>query len=213
MKNGWIATAGIVALAFALAFSFSGQMPQNIAVHWGLEGNANGYAQKDFGMYFVPVLMVAVALVLYAFPKIDPKRKNIEKFWGNYCWFVAAIEAFLLYLQILTVGWNIGFSFNMGQMLAPGFAFLMYCTGEIISKAKPNWTIGIRTPWTLSSENVWAKTHALGGKLFKLCAALSLLGALLPKYAILLLVAPVLLAAVYLFIYSYLEYSKERKRK
>ncbi|VVB58220.1 Uncharacterised protein [Candidatus Anstonella stagnisolia] len=213
MRNGWIAAAMAIVLAFAIAFWFYPQIPDRIAVHWGIEGNADGFAQKEFWIFLVPILMVVLALLLYIIPKMDPKRKNIEQFWEKYCWFIAAIEIFMLYLQALIVVWNMGIEFNMGQALAPAFAGLFYFMGSLVQVAKQNWTIGIRTPWTLSSKGVWEKTHKLGGKLFKACAVLCLLGILLPKYSLVFVVAPVLFSAVYLFAYSYIEYSNERKGK
>jgi len=213
MKKGWIATTVSIVLAFAIALWFYPQMPERIAVHWGMEGNADGFAQKEFWIFLVPILMIILALLLYLVPKLDPKKKNIEQFWEKYCWFIAAMEIFMLYIQILMITWNLGFEFNMGQALAPAFAGLFYFIGSLVQVAKQNWTVGIRTPWTLSSKSVWEKTHKLGGKMFKGCALVAILGLVLPKYSLLLVIAPVVFAALYLFAYSYLEYSKERKRK
>lgn len=213
MKNGWIAAAIIIVLAFALALWFYPQIPDVIAVHWGADGIADGFAQKEFWIFLVPIVMIVLALLLYLIPKMDPKRKNIEKFWDKYCWFVAEIELFMLYVQLLMIVWNTGFEFNMGQALAPAFAGLFYFVGKLVRDAKQNWTIGIRTPWTLSSKSVWEKTHKSGAKIFKVCAVICLFGILLPKYSIVFVIVPVLLAAFYLFVYSYLEYSKERKKK
>ena len=71
-----------------------------------------------------------------------------------------------------------------------------------------NWFVGIRTPWTMSNKTVWQKTHALGGKLFKLTAVLGLLSIVLPDFALYLIIAPVLISSAVLFVYSYLEYQK-----
>jgi uncharacterized membrane protein len=99
----------------------------------------------------------------------------------------------------------------MTAMLAPAFGVLFYCCGIVMENAKMNWFIGIRTPWTLSSENVWNKTHRLGGVLFKAAGVISVAGFLLPQYAIFIMVGPVLLFSLYLVVYSYIEYRKEKK--
>ncbi len=81
----------------------------------------------------------------------------------------------------------------------------------MMEKARQNWFIGVRTPWTLSSEVVWDKTNRLAGKLFKGAGVLAALGVIFPEYAILLILVPVILAAIYPVIYSYREYQLELK--
>ena len=100
----------------------------------------------------------------------------------------------------------------MIQMLAPAFALFIYYAGVLIEKSEPNFTIGIRTPWTLSSESVWTKTHVLGAKLFKIAGGLALLGIVLPQLAIFFILIPLLLAAFIPVVYSYFEYQKEVKQ-
>ena len=119
----------------------------------------------------------------------------------------------MLYVYALTIAWNLGFLFNFSQALSPAFAFLFYCMGVLVGIAEPNWSVGIRTPWTLSSKRVWKKTHKLGAKLFKAGAAFALLGVLLPQVAIVLVIVPVLLGSLFLVAYSYFEYRKEGKEK
>jgi uncharacterized membrane protein len=86
---------------------------------------------------------------------------------------------------------------------------LFYYTGVLCEKSKRNWFIGIRTPWTLSSDKVWEKTHKIGGKLFKIAGIIAILGALTPEYAIILILIPVISAVGYTIAYSYFEYQKE----
>ena len=93
-------------------------------------------------------------------------------------------------------------------MLSPAFAILFYYCGVLIEHSKRNWFIGIRTPWTMSSEKVWDKTHARGGKLFKIAGFIALLGIILPEQAIFLFLGAVLVFVAYLFVYSYVEYKK-----
>ena len=82
-----------------------------------------------------------------------------------------------------------------------------------MENAKRNWFVGIRTPWTLSSETVWNKTHKLGAKMFKIAVLLAFIGFFFGSYAIFFVLIPVLSAAGYLMAYSYFEYQKEAKKK
>ncbi len=100
----------------------------------------------------------------------------------------------------------------MGQFLIPALGILFYYAGILVENAKRNWFIGIRTPWTLSSEKVWDKTHKIGGKLFKIAGIIALLGILFQKYALFFVLVPIISVAIYTIVYSYFEYQKETKK-
>lgn len=140
---------------------------------------------------------------------MDPLKMNIEQFRKYYDGFVVLVIAFLFYIYILTILWNTGIRFSMIQFLAPAFGILFYFTGILTENAKRNWFIGIRTPWTMSNEKVWEKTHKVGGRLFKIAGIISLLGIFFHDYAFIFIIAPVILVAAYTILYSYNEYQKE----
>lgn len=183
-------------------------MPTKMASHWNWQGNVDGYMNKNLALFFFPFLMIFVNILFYFIPKIDPQKKNIEKFYDSYDNFILAFNIFFLYLYSITIAWNRGFNMNMNVVLMPGFAFLFYFCGDLLKNAKMNYTIGIRLPWTLANETVWDKTHKLGEKLFKLIALSTLLGVFFSQYAIWFMFVPLIISIVYLFIYSYLEYQK-----
>jgi len=207
-KDG-VVILGILVLTFAVGIIAYPFMPDLMASHWGFSGEVNGYMPKIWGLFLVPVISAGLALLLLFIPRLDPLRENIEKFRETYELFIIVMLLFLLYLQVLTITWNLGIRFNITQLLSPAMAALFYACGILIGKAKRNWFIGIRTPWTLSSDRVWDKTHAIGGRLFKIAGVLALGGILLPGLAWLFLLGPVLLISVYLVVYSYLEFRKE----
>lgn len=212
MKKTDLLCVGIIVLSFALAAYFYPQMPERIASHWNAAGQADGYMNKLWGLFLLPVISVFVYGLLLLIPTLDPKKENIAKFRGYFDRFLAVMVLFFFYLYVLTLLWNLGYvSFSMTALLAPAFGVLFYYCGVLMENAKMNWFIGIRTPWTLSSENVWDKTHRRGGVLFKAAGALSLAGFLFPDYAIAIMVGPMLLVSLYLVLYSYLEYRKEKK--
>jgi len=156
----------------------------------------------------MPLISTGLFLLFLAIPKIDPLRQNIEKFRKHYDIFVAIVIAFLTYIHLLIVVWNMDVSFSLVQFLAPAFAILLDYCGILTENAKRNWFVGIRTPWTLSDERIWEKTHKTGGKLFKVAGAIALLGIIFQDYAVLFVLLPVILVAVYTVVYSYLEYQK-----
>ena len=91
------------------------------------------------------------------------------------------------------------------------FGILFTYIGFLLENAKRNWFVGIRTPWTLSSERVWEKTHKIGGKLFKLAGIASFAGFFFQDYALYFILIPVFAVAIYSFVYSYFEYQRGMK--
>ncbi|MBI2832711.1 MAG: SdpI family protein [Chloroflexi bacterium] len=207
--KGEILILVVLLLSFGIAGYFYPQMPERMASHWNAQGQVDGYMSRFWGVFLMPVVSLGLSLLLLLIPKIDPLKANIEKFKRDYYGFVLVILVFMLYLYLLTLFWNMDFRFNMGRMLAPAFAVLFYFCGVMIGKAKRNYFIGIRTPWTLSNEAVWNKTHRLGGKLFKAAGVIALLGLIFEDYAFLFVIVPAMLGALWAVIYSYLLYRKE----
>ncbi|MBI5884551.1 SdpI family protein [archaeon] len=156
----------------------------------------------------MPLISIGLLALFKAIPRIDPLRKNIEKFRNYFDWFNALILLFLLYIHLLVIAWNLGYKFDFIALMAPALGALFYFTGVMLKHAKRNWFIGLRTPWTLSSDKVWDKTHAKAGKLFKLAGIIALFGAVFKEYALYLLLVPVIAFSAYLMIYSWLEFKK-----
>lgn len=201
---------GVVLASFAVGVYFYPQMPERVASHWNAQGQVDGYMSKFWGVFSMPFISLGLSILLVLIPRIDPLKANIKAFQKVYYGFSVSILLFLLYIYLLTIFWNLGAKFNMSQLLAPAFGILMYFSGVLIEKAKRNWFIGIRTPWTLSSDKVWDKTHRIGGKLFKAAGIIALLGVFFPDYVFLLIMVPVLGAALFSVVYSFVEYQKEK---
>lgn len=109
--------------------------------------------------------------------------------------------------------WNRGVEISPNVIFPIGLGLLFFYIGVLCENAKRNWFIGIRTPWTLSSEVVWGKTHKFAGKLFKIAGAVALTGVFFGRYAFLFILIPVALISVYTIIYSYIEFQRETKEK
>lgn len=198
----------ILLFSFGTAIYFYPFVPVQMASHWNAEGMVNGYMSRFWGLFLMPVLMFVFTLLFFLLPKIDPERKNIEKFKGTFDSFIVVFNLFMFYVYILTIFWNLRYPINMVSSLMPALAILFYFTGSLIGKAKRNYMIGIKLPWTLASDVVWDKTHKIGEKLFKLTALIAFLGTFFNQYAFWLLFVPLIASIVYLFVYSYFEYQR-----
>lgn len=211
MRKSHIIIILIILASFIIGIYFYPKFPERIASHWNADGQVDGYMSKCWVLFLMPIISVVLFLLFVLIPKIDPLKANIEKFRNYFDSFVVLIILFLFYLYLLTVIWNLGKRFNMVHLLVPAFAILFYCAGILIKEAKRNWFIGIRTPWTLSSEKVWEKTHKIGAVLFKGAGIIALFGLIFQKIAIWLVIVPIIFIAIYAVFYSYFEYRKENR--
>ncbi len=202
----------LVAVSFGIAIYLYPRMPEMMASHWNAAGEVDGYMPKAAALFLMPAMSLVFFFLFLLIPNIDPLKANVEKFRRYFDIFIILFEMFLLYVYSLTVAWSLGQRFDMTAATAPALAILFYYTGILIGKAERNFFIGIRTPWTLSSDKVWEKTHALGGKLFKAAAVLAFFAAFVPDHTVYLVFIPILGASLCLMIYSYLEFRKENKK-
>jgi len=212
MRLSTAAMLGIVLVSFILGIYFYPQLPERVASHWNVAGEVDGYMDRFWGTFLMPFISVLFFFLFIAIPRIDPLKQNIEKFRKHFERFVVLVMAFLLYVFILTILANIGVSFNLGQLLMPALGVLFFYAGIMIEHTKRNWFIGIRTPWTLSSDRVWSRVHRRGGKMFKLCGAIVFLGVFVEGFMLVIILVPLFVAVGYLFAYSYFLYNKEQKK-
>jgi uncharacterized membrane protein len=208
MRKAVILSLALILAQFFLGFYLYPSLPDRIAVHWGVSGEADGYGSKFMGLFMLPLVTLLLLPMMHLLPRIDP-AKGIEKFQEGYDWFVFGFVAFMSTIHELGILWNLGHRFDMTRIITPAIGALFFGIGYLMDKIKFNWFVGIRTPWTLSNEEVWEKTHRIGGKVFKACGLLAVLGILFEGvYALVLILAPILVATLYLTYYSYSEYQK-----
>jgi uncharacterized membrane protein len=209
MRKTTLGVAGLVLLSFILSIYFYPQVPERMATHWNFQGEVNGYMSKFWGLFFTPVVMTGIATLFLVIPRIDPKKENIEKFRKYYDGFVILFILFMVAVHLQILLWNVGIQISPNTVLPAGTGLLFYYIGILMENADRNWFVGVRTPWTLSSDRVWKKTNLLGGKLFKLAGIVAIFGTFFPKLAVFFIIVPALLVAGFNVIYSYFEYQKE----
>ncbi len=206
---------GLVLILLAIAFSAAvyGRLPDPMASHWGVNDEVNGTIPRFWGAFLMPIIALGMLVLFLVLPLIDPMKANIATFRPMFNGFILAILVFLTYLHVLTVAWNLGYqSFRMSTALLPGLGLIFVLTGLLLRQAKRNFFIGIRTPWTLSNDRVWAETHRLGSVLFIACGLVAVLSLFFPgKVAFLLVLVPIIVSSLFLVVYSYVLYRRETR--
>ncbi len=211
VRKSEILIVGIALLSFAIGVYYYPQMPEQMASHWNAKGQVDDYLSKFWGLFLIPITLVGLALLFMAVPRIDPLRENIEKFRKYYDGFVILFMIFMVFVYLQTILWNVGIKLSPNVFLPIAAGIMFIGAGILCENTKRNWFIGIRTPWTLSSDKVWDKTHRMGGKLFKIAGVIAIVGIFFQSYAVYFVLVPAILVAVYTVVYSYFEYKKEMK--
>lgn len=211
MRKITAAITGLVLLSFILSIYFYPQVPEKMATHWNSQGEVDGYMSKLWGLFFMPLVITGIVIMFLIIPKIDPKKENIAKFRKYYDRFIVILILFMIAVHLQILLWNAGIKISPNSVLPLGIGLLFYYIGILTENAERNWFIGIRTPWTLSSDRVWKKTNHIGGKLFKIAGMAAILGAFFPEYAIYFILVPIMVIAGLTVVYSYIEYQKEIK--
>ena len=211
-KSTAIFSVLIILLFFIVGAFFYNSMPDQMASHWNVNDEVDGYVSRFWGVFMMPLTSMFILVLFLVLPNIDPLKENIIAFRKEFNLFILVILIFLLYVWLLTLLWNLGFtSFKIGTAILPALGFLFVFIGYLIRKSKRNWFIGIRTPWTLSSDTVWAEIHRIGGTLFIVSGFFTVLGVFFGDYGIWFTLVPILSSSLFLYVYSYILYQRETK--
>jgi uncharacterized membrane protein len=162
---------------------------------------------------FLPAIMIVLAIVFWGMPKLEVFKQNLEHAKTAYWTVALTVQALLFLIFVVTLLANLGYAIPMTQTILGLVGAMFILLGRLLPRFKRNFLIGIRTPWTLSNDQVWEKTHAFGAKTFLAAGIVFLLtaitGAELWAYLLGLGFALLLLPIVY----SYLEYRKNPKNQ
>jgi uncharacterized membrane protein len=206
----WLIIAAMFVAAVIIWPTVSGRIP----VHWDAHGNANGYGGKFEGLLLIPLIAVGLYLLLLFLPRVDPGRANYAQFARPFLVVRYAILILLAGLYGVTLLAVKGYGFNTTRLVLGGIGILFIVLGNVMGKVRPNWFVGVRTPWTLSSKRSWVRTHRLAGWMFTLAGLIFLIliafniGAAL--HWIILSVVAVL--TIVLVVYSYIEWRHDPEK-
>ncbi|MGL4731008.1 MAG: SdpI family protein [Clostridium sp.] len=165
MKKKDIFILFLVSLSLILSLTFYNLLPNIIPIHWGINGEVDNYGPRYF--IFLPSFIMGGIYLLFKFlPNIDPRKYNYKKHKKAYENIVFATIIFLFIMYLLTLLTSLGYNLKIDKIVPFLVGILFIIIGNYIPKSKSNFYFGIKTPWTLSNDTVWKKTHRLSGKLF-----------------------------------------------
>jgi len=210
MRRRWFGLV-IAALAVVLSIWAYPQLPPTIATHWNVGGAADGFSSRATAVLIMPLVIIGLTGLFNVLPKLDPRRANYAKFIDTY-WLIAnAVLLFILIGHGMIIATGLGYPVKVDRFMPIGIGLLFIVLGNYLTRVEPNWFIGIRTPWTLSSDTVWRKTHRTGGWLMVVGGFVLAASVFLPQGAFPpLLIAAILIVAVIPVAQSYVLWKREQ---
>lgn len=196
-----VAAAGV---ASALA---APELPAEMATHWNAAGEVDGRAPRVVGLAAMPALAALLLGLFAALPRLDP-RNDYTEFRAAYDVLALSVVALVVYVHGVVLAVNLGVDAGVLQALAPAIGGLYVVAGFVTARTNRNWFVGARTPWTLEDDAVWDDTNRLVGRVLVAGGPVAAVGALVPGYALGLVLAPAVLAATLSVGYSYWRYQQ-----
>lgn len=183
------------------------KLPEMVATHWGANNEPNGYSHRAIAAFGIPVFMAVLNVIVNMITRSDPKRQNAPKVLRGVMYWLLPAMTVILYPMTLLYAQGVEFDFGFVCTMILGVLFT--AIGNYLPKCKHNFTMGIKLPWTLASEDNWNKTHRMAGYLWIIGGIVIIVSSFIGSYMMLLPV--VLLMVLIPAIYSYVTFKKDSR--
>ena len=202
----------LIAVTILSAFYFYAHFPDRVPTHWNFRGEVDGWSGRAQGAFIIPAMLIVMYVLFVFLPMLDPKKERYTQFLKTYNVFRNLILLVLILVYFIASFNGLGYNIPVQYTVPVIIGLLFVVLGNYMGKLKRNWFIGIRTPWTMSSEEVWNKTHRVGGYFF-IVAGLGIMISphLSQAWGLAVFIATIALMVFGTFIYSYILYLKEKK--
>ena len=172
-----------------------------MATHFGIDNMANGFSSKVFTVFGIPVLLHMLQVLAAFVTSHDPRRQNISpKMFALVLWIIPIVS---LFCAATIYPYNLGYRQNISFVAELFLGMLLIVTGNYLPKARQNYTIGIRIPWTLANEENWNRTHRFAGYLWMICGILTVVLTLCGVIRMTLLIVSVAVIVIAPCVYSF----------
>ena len=199
-----ITTSIVILLPIVAGLILWNQLPEQIPTHWNADGEIDGWSNKAFAVFGLPLIMLAAQWLCTLGTGADPKKANhSDKVVQLVLWMVPVISTVLMTVTYLAA---LGLEVQVETIIPVMVGLILTIVGNYLPKCKQNYTIGIKIPWTLNSEENWNKTHRLAGWLWTVCGIVIMLTALFDIFWLLPVIAALMVFTP--MIYSYILHTK-----
>ena len=200
---------GACLISFIAQMALYPSLPETIPIHWNAAGEIDGWGSKTT-LFALNLLPVGILALLALIPKIDPKKENFIKHKNVYQPFSALMVFFMIGVNWMCILAAMGIELPVSTILMLAMGVIFILLGNYMPRIRPNYTFGIRTPWTLASETVWKKTHRVGGYVFVVSGIIIAVCSFFPGWASLIGIGVLLAGAVASSVYSWVIFREEQ---
>lgn len=201
----YLGSAIVILATLAGTFVAYPHLPSFVPVHW--DGHGGNWGPKWSLFLYTPGLMLGILMMFVTLPWLSPRKFEVNSLRPSFLYFMFVIVALLSYSQLLVVSSGLGRDVDVNRALAGGICLLIALLGNVMRKVQRDFLIGIRTPWTLSNEQVWQSTHRFAANSLVAGGMLALTGAIL-NTPLWLPVATILMALFLPAVYSLIFYKQ-----
>lgn len=199
-----IITSVIILLPILAGLILWSSLPQQIPSHWNVAGEVDGWSSKPFFVFGLPTILLAFQWLCVLGTAADPKKANhTEKILHLVLWIIPVLS---ILLHAITYATAFGKDVKVEMIMPVFMGLLLAIIGNYLPKCKQSYTIGIKIPWTLNSEENWNKTHRFAGRLWLVCGLLIMLTGFFGNFWIFLPITFLMLIVP--MVYSYILYRK-----
>lgn len=213
MTRRWIGPA-VVLVMVGFTLAVYGALPERVPTHWNVRGEVDGWSDRMRAALMMPAMAAGIWVLLVVLRRIDPRRRHYERFDSTFWLLVNVMVMFFAAMHVLVLGAALGWPVDISRAVLVMVGLMFAVLGNYLPRVKSNWWMGIRTPWTLESEEVWRRTHRVAGYTFVVGGMLAVVAALLPTTASFVLAMIGLTAAgIIPAIYSYVAYRRQANER
>jgi uncharacterized membrane protein len=203
-----LAGALLALVAVAISAWAYPSLAATVPTHWDMAGHINGYSSRGFAVSLMPSIIAFTWLLMLVLPAISPRGFRLESSAGAFYSSVLAIMAALVVLHFIVVRAELGKFAPSNVLTLSTIGVLLAVLGAFMGRLKKNFFIGVRTPWTLASDEVWRRTHELAGRLFVAGGAAIVVASLFSGTTFVTLLAVIAIVALVPIVYSYVLYRR-----
>ena len=188
------------------------RLPDQVPTHWDWQGQVNDWQSRPLAVAFLPMLALVIWGAMRALPSIDPRRANYSKFQPTYDFVIGATVTMMALIHLAVLASALGAPVPIHRVIPIAVGLVLVAIGNQLPRARSNWWFGVRTPWTLSNDRVWERTHRVAGYLMTACGAVMIIGAFMFDFIGPLVLVCVVGSVIGSVIFSYLAWRQETSK-
>jgi uncharacterized membrane protein len=209
MRSDYLALV-LIAVGFALGAYFYADLPDPMPTHFRADGTPDNFTRLPWGAVLLPLVSIGLWGLLKILPAISPREFSMDRFRGAYQTVMVSIIGFMTVVQFILLRTAVDPGFDPSPWIRVVVGAILLVVANYVTKTEPNFFFGVRTPWTLANEEVWFRTHRQAAYWLAACGVLMLVSAWL-TIPLALVLGFVVLAAIWLVVYSYIAYVRVNK--